>query len=223
MKTRRRLAWLLLSLGVGLFLAVQFRAAVLVNFVIPVGELLLLLWRLVQSVHQALYWGLLILAAGGLALYRFTQSIESVEAAQSLTSESILKTISNWRTWILVTGPEGRASITLRRELAQMLVMLYAIKTPEATPYNIYEALKLHQIPLPARIYAFLLADEASAADRSWRRRLQRLADKPRKWIRQWTGREQAEYYQAIEETLTFLETQMEIKHGDDYFNPSDH
>jgi hypothetical protein len=71
-------------------------------------------------------------------------------------------------------------------------------------------------MPLPARIYAFLFPEETQVAKRSWKLRLQQLAESPRRWLRRWTGRDRAQYYQAIEETLTFMEALMEVRHGGD-------
>jgi hypothetical protein len=41
---------------------------------------------------------------------------------------------------------------------------------------------------------------------------LQSIEKTPRKWIRQWTGREKTEHYQMIDEVLSFMEASLEIK-----------
>jgi hypothetical protein len=223
MKTSRRVAWLMLFLGSCLLLGILFRAFLLENLVTPVAVMLLLLWRVVLSVHQAIYWGLVVLVACCLIGYRLFQSLDMSEASAPPATDSILKSISYWRTWIMATNAQGQASGALKRELGQMLVTLYAMKQPEATPFSLFEALRLRQISLPANIYVLMFPEEAQKAQRPWKRRLMRLVEWPRQWIRQWTGREKAEYFQAIEETLTFMEALMEMKHGDNDFTPPNH
>jgi hypothetical protein len=223
MKSPRRLAWLLLVLGIGLLVAFPFRAFLLDNLVMPVALVAWLLWRVVLSVNQAVYWGLAIVAVTALVVYRLAQAGAVAESISPPAPASILKSLADWRTWLLVTGAESQASDMLRRQLAQMLAAMYAAKSPQAASQFIYyDGLQQGRIPLPARVYAFLFPDEARAAERSRKGRLQRWAERPQAWIRHWTGRDRAEFYRTVEDTLAFMETFMEIKHGDDYFDPSD-
>jgi len=218
MKLSRRAAWLLLFLGVGLFLGILFRAFIVANVVTPIAMLLLLFWRLLLSIHQAVYWGLVIGLAVGLAFYRLVQ-VAGHEEEQSAPA----KVVDYWRLLLQLASDEGPSATSLKHELRHKLVTMYAMKQPEAEPFTIYEALRLRQLPLPDTVYSFLFSNEAQETNLPWRQRLQRLADKPGKWLRHWTGRDKVEYYQAVEETITFMEALMEIKHGDDYFAPSDH
>ena len=223
MKPSRRTAWLLLLLGVGLFVGILFRAFILVNFVIPVAMLLWLFWRVVQSVPQATYWGALILLAVGLAVYRLVKIVRVSETASPPTPGNILRDIGHWRLSIQLSSDQDPAAISVKSNLVRMLVALYAAEQPEAAPHSIYDALRLRQKPLPDPLYAFLFPDEALGTKRPWRQRLKSLAGEPKKWIRRWTGHEQAEYHHAIKEALTFMEALMEIKHGDEYFDPPNH
>jgi hypothetical protein len=212
-------AWLVLIAGVILVLGVVFRAFVLANFILPVALVLLIAWRVVISVHQAIYWGGVILALTALIGYHLIQTFLVAEAAPPLPPESMLKSLSYWRAGIQASSDLERSASTLKRELAQMLVAIQSAKAPEAKPFSLYEALERGEIALPDRIYAFLFPGQAQPADRTWQGRLQHWAQAPSRWARHWTGRDQAEYYQAIEETITYMETLMEIKHGDDYFD----
>jgi hypothetical protein len=173
-------------------------------------------WRLVQSVHQAAYWGLLILAAAVWAVYRLAQVTGAVdEPAQAPAADSIAQSISYWQTSIQATAAEGLASVTLKRALSRLLVHIYASQYPAASAYDLFEALKSRKIPLPPSIHAFLFPDEASEADKTWKGRLRRLAQAPGRLFRRWTSLDRAEYYRALEETLTYMEELMEINHGD--------
>ena len=217
MKTSRRIAWLLIILGSGLFLGVVFRAFIFANLVVPIALVFWLLWRVVLSVHQALYWGLLLVGAGGLAAYRLAQITAAIEDTSLLPApDTILRSIGYWRTSLLANNNEGEPSMTLRRELGRLVVSIYTSKHPEARGFDQFEALRLRQVALPDSVYTFLFEEDSPAARRTWKRRLQRLAQTPARWMRRWTGRDKAEYYQSIEEMLTFMEALVETKHADD-------
>jgi hypothetical protein len=220
MNLSRRAAWLLLLLGVGLFLGFLFRAFIVTNVVVPIAMLLLLFWRLLLSIHQAVYWGLVAGLAMGLGFYRLVQVVGREEERSTPISDSALQVVDYWRLSLQLSSNEGPNATILKRELSHKLVAIYAMKQPEVDPFTIHEALRLRQLPLPDTIHSFLFSNEVQETKLSWRQQLQRLADKPRKWLRHWTGRDKAEYYQAMEETITFMEALLEIKHGDEYFAP---
>ena len=223
MKNRRRFAWVLVTVGVGLFLAILFRGFIFANFVMPIALVLWLLWRVVLSGHQALYWGLLIMAAGCLALYRLAQVAAAAEEVFPPPAlDTLSMSIGFWQTSIRSTSTDSVVPFTLKRSLVRLLVNIHASRNPDAKAFELFEALRLRQMPLPARVYAFLFPEEVAEAKPSWKRRLQQLAEKPGQWIRRWTGRDRVEYYQALEETLALMEGLLEIKHGDDS-NPPQH
>lgn len=223
MTTSRRLAWLLLILGVSLFLGILFRDLILTNFVRPMAVVLMLVWRLILSVHQALYWGLLILAFSCVALYRLVKAAVAAEENPPEPSETTLRSIGYWQASLLATGVDNWASLALKRELARILVAIYGSQQPDARLYDLREALRSKRIPLPPKIHAFLFPGESERTERPWRRRLRHLVEAPRRWARQWTGRDKAEYYQTVEETLAYMETLMEIRHDKANFDAADH
>jgi hypothetical protein len=223
MKLSRRSAWLFVLLGLGLFLGFLFQAFIIANVVVPIATIFLLFWRLILSVHQAIYWGAVIVLAVGLAFHHLFQDIEYEDPPTRTSSNSVLKDINYWRISLQLAGDEASARTSLKSGLRSMLVSVYAAKQPEAAYLTIDEALRSHQIPLPDALFHFLFGDEAQAARLSWRTRLRQLAAWPGRWLHHWTGRDKVEYYRAMEETLTFMETLMEIKHGDNYFDLTDH
>ncbi len=160
--------------------------------------------------------------AGGVAAYRLVQPAARPEAAPA-APEAILGSIGYWRTAVVAMGVSQWASKALREDLGQLLVAIYASRQPEARLYELREALRLRQMPLPERVYGFLFTDQAQTASLRWTQRLRRLAEAAWHWVRQHTGREKAEQYQALVETLAYMETLMEIKHDDDNFAPPAH
>jgi len=221
MKFSRRAAWLLLFLGAGLFLSLLFWSFIVTNVVMPIATMLLLLWRLLLSIHQAFYWVLVIGLAVILILYRLVQVADREEDLSAPSSPSPLKVLNHWRYLLQMDTNEGSIVLSLRGEMRHMLVSMHALKQSDATPFAVQAALQSRELPLPNPIHNFLFSDEAEETTLPLQR-LRRLANRLVKWLRHWTGRDKAEYYQAVEETLTFMETFMEIQHDDD-FTPSAH
>jgi hypothetical protein len=223
MRFSSRLSLLILLLGFFFFLGILFRSYLLDYFVTPVAVVLLVFWRIVLSVHQAIYWGILIFSASFYALLRLSQRPVALEQTSPPLSNATLDNINYWRTSILLTLDEIEKPNVLRRNLGTLLAEIVASKQPGTTQFEIYDALKLHQIPLPEPIYAFVFPVEPSPSRRSFKQVLQSIQQTPSKWVRRWTGRDVAEYYQSIQDVLAFMESSLEIKHDDGPFDAPNH
>ena len=109
-----------------------------------------------------------------------------------------------------------------------LLTSMYFSQQHAAAHFEIKEALEQHQIPLPEHVYAFLFSKEPEESRQTFfqnpLRYFKQIAHSirlaARKKIRKWTGREVAEYYQAIDEVLSLMETTLEIKYEDDPIGP---
>jgi hypothetical protein len=181
-----------------------------------------LFWRIVRSVDQTLYWGLLIFSAVIYAFIRFARRTQASAAFEQIQPSDLgvtLERVKYWRTSIHLTRDEIEKFNFLKRNLRTMLVTVYASQQPGMAPFEIHAALKQRQIPLPEHIYAFLFPAESSGSRRSFKQVLQTIRDIPRKRVRQWTGRDVAEYYQSIEEVISLMESALETKHGDEHFD----
>jgi hypothetical protein len=228
MKISRRTTLIFLLLALLLFLGILFRSFILEDFVKPVALMFWFMWRVLLSVDQNIYWALLILLAffyTFLRLNRWTNAIEQavVERTPPADSNTTLENVNYWRTSILFSKDEVAKSNFLKRDLVRMLVMMYASKQPGTANLEIYDALSLHKIPLPEYIYSFLFPAAPSGTRRTLKQIMQTIWQLPGKWMRRWTGRDVAEYYQSIEEVLIFMESSMEIKHDDEKFTPHHH
>jgi hypothetical protein len=226
MKIPRRASRIALLLGLFLFLGVLFPSFIVDNFVTPVALVLWLFWRILRSVDQGIYWSLLIFSVLGYAfvrLFRLAQDPAILEQTLPSDSNAALEQINSWRISIRLTSDETEKFNSLKRKLGQMLVTMYASKQPETAPFEIYAALQRHQIPLPEHIDAFLYPAEPSGARRSLKQVLHTIRDAPRKRVRRWTGRDVAEYYQSIEDVISFMESSLELKHGDEHFDTHHH
>jgi hypothetical protein len=216
MKRSRNTPLFLGFLGLCLLLAMLFRGFIQENFVTPVAVILQLLWRIVLSVDQKYYWSMLVLAVGFYVLYRPAR--RSADSAQDQPPDfnANPENIDHWRTAILLNSIEPDKPGILNHDLGQMLAALYALKQPGSVQYEIYDALKLRQIPLPEHIHAFLFPNELPVPWRNLNQVLQILGQMPGKWLRRLMGLDRAGYYQSLEEAIRFMESLMEIKCDDE-------
>gem|GEM_PF-1695085 len=211
--SRRAVLIIALILGPFLLISFSFPAFVQDNFVKPIALVLLLGWRIVQSIDQRIYWFALVFAVllyALIRLYRLFQVPNTFEQTQSPDSNAALEQINYWWTSIRLTEFEVDQADGLKRNLINMLTAIYASKQFHAMPYEVYGALEQRQIPLPEPVYAFLFPAQPFGAKRSIKQALRRWRDMPRRQIRRWTGREKAEYYQMLEQVLKFMEAVME-------------
>lgn len=223
MKISRRTV-LIIAFILGLFLLVGFSFPSFVqdNFVIPIALVLLLCWRILQSVDQQVYWLGLIFAVviyGLIRLYRWTYGTDTFEQTRSLDSNAALEQISYWRTSICLTDFKMDRSNILARNLAKMLAAVYASKQLHVTQYEIYSALEQREMPLPDPVYTFLFPAQSSGTKRSIKQMLRSLWTIPHQRIRHWTGRDKAEYYQLLDQVLKFMESVMENDDDDKRFD----
>src|SRR5512136_1778616 len=113
------------------------------NFVTPIALVLLLGWRIVQSVDQQIYWFVLIFAVALYAfihLYRLFQVLDTFEQTQSPDSNTALEQINYWWTSLRLTDFRRDRSRGLQRSLAHMLAAIYASKQLHVTQYEVYDA-----------------------------------------------------------------------------------
>lgn len=223
MKLPRRTSLIVLLLGFSLLLGVLFRSFILDNFVRPVALVFWLIWRILLSVNQQIYWGLLIASALVYTFFRLAQGLVDIKPTPPSDSNLTLYNVDYWRTSIQLTADKNEKVNILKQNLGEMLTAMYTSRQSEAPHWEVYEALRQRQIPLPDHIYAFLFPAKPLGGRRSFQQVLQTIWQALRKWARRWKGRDVAEYYQSIEEVLTFMESSMEIKHDDKHFDTYNH
>jgi hypothetical protein len=221
-----RTSLIILLVGLFLFLGFLFSSFILENFVTPVALVVWLFLRMLRGVDQAIYWNLLILSAMGYACIRFvrrTQKPPVFEQTRPSDSDVTREHINYWWTSIRLTGDETDRFNLLKRNLGEMVATMYAAKQPEVPPFEIYDAMKRRRIPLPEHIHAFLFPADPSGAGRSFRQILHAILQIPGKWVRRWTGQDVVDYYHSVEEVIRFMESAMEIKHGDELIDTHPH
>jgi hypothetical protein len=216
MKNPRRIVLIILLLALFLLLAFLFRAFLLENLVRPLAVVFWLVWSVLLSLDQYVIWSLLILAALIFVILRLArQGLLDLKSPASPDYHLTLANIDYWRTFILLTTDERARLNILKKNLVEMLVAMYTSRQPDTPHWEVTEALRQRQIPLPDNIYAFLFPPKPLALRPTFRHRLQALSQLPERLSRQWSGRATAEYYRSIDEVLIFMETSLEINHAD--------
>lgn len=223
MKITRRTSLIIILLGFFLLLGILFHSFIMDNIIKPVALVLWVFRRILLSVNQIIYWGLLIISAVTAAFFRFKRSSPDEALPRPPDPNATLEEIDSWRTSIWLTGNEIEKFNALKQNLGWALASLYASNQPGKAKWEIYEAIKQKQISLPIPIYDFLFPREIPSGKRSFRQILRIIRQAPGKWVRRRTGRDQAEYYRSIEAVLTFMESLKETNHGDGHFDTTIH
>lgn len=196
-----------------LFAGLLFWPFIFNNIIEPTAVAVWLLLRfLVLSIDQKYFW-YAVISLAVIFLFRLLRQEQSASQSDAYqdTNATILN-IGYWRVLFTYNDQDVRDEKILQRELTHLVTSLYASKQSTSNDFHVHDALRQGKFPLPENIHSFLFAPEPEKAGGPLKRFLQSIPNNLRKWIRQWTGREKAEYYQTIEEVLNFLETSMEIK-----------
>jgi hypothetical protein len=216
---------LLVTLFVGLF----FWPFILNEIIRPTSVAVWVLLRIfVLSVDQEYYWVAIVsIAAIFLYLRLLPPSRPTIESEEFQHLNETMRTLDYWRSLFNLIEQRVQDDEMLKKELARLLLSLYATKQHTLADFRLYDALQQGKIPLPEQMHVFLFPEEPQPVGRSFitniRRLVQSIRNTPRKWIRRWTGQETAESYRMIEEILCFMETSLEMKNDDRKFNPYQH
>jgi len=208
-----------------LFVGLLFWPFVLNEIIKPTA---LVVWTLLRvfvlSIDQKYYWVAIILITSFFLYRRLPLSPQpAVQSEDEQHSNATIKTINHWRSLFNPMDQHIQVNKILKKNLAGLLLSLYATKQHTSADFRLYDALQQGQIPLPERIHAFLFLEEPQPAGRSFKKLVQSIRNTPRKWIRRWTGQEAAEHYRMVDEILFFMETSLEMKNDDGTFNPHQH
>ena len=210
MRNSRRTVTVAIVSGMMLLMAcILFEPFVMDNILVPIAAAIWLLLRIfVLSVDQIYYWvGLTVLGFMFIA-FRIVHHLITrpmpVKMESSPDPSLALMTAEAWRNRIELAAGGSADQAILKRELAWVLVSMYTFRQSGSAYHEVYEPLRQKKIPLPDKVWSFIFANEPPGFAPSIRQAFQRR-------IRQWSGRETAEYYETIEKVLSFLETSLEM------------
>jgi len=213
LKISRRVVISILVTAIVLFAGMLLWPFILNNIIQPIALVAWILLRvLFLSVDQKYFWTAVILVVV-IFLFRILPHEQAESQLDSFpVGNATITNIGYWRILFIYHDQNVRNEKTLKLELAHLLTSLYASKQRAATKFDIYEALRKGEIPIPPHLHSFLFSEGSQESGRWVKRFFQSVQKTPRKWIRQWTGQEKAEHHQIIDETLSFMEATLEIK-----------
>jgi hypothetical protein len=212
-----------------LFVGLLFWPFILNEIIKPTSLAVWVLLRIfVLSVDQEYYWvAIIFITSIFLYLRLLPPSHPTMQSEDFQHSNATMRTLDYWRSLFNLIDQRVQDDEMLKKELARLLLSLYATKQRTLADFRLYDALQQGKIPLPEQMHAFLFPEEPQPAGRSLiantRRLVQSIRNTPRKWIRRWTGQEAAERYRMVDEILCFMETSLEMKNDDGKFNPHQH
>ncbi len=189
--------WLLiLVLGTAAATLVIFRAAAVAYFIEPIALLLWAGWNVLASVHQGVYWTILIAAAVILIIRLVPWSQEAAPAPSYAHKPAPPGRIERWQQLIRKGGAGARQAQELRVALQQLLASVVAA-TEHPASENLEESLAATHLRLPeeARDFLFPAKGAHSPLAAFWRRL---------------TRREDAD----LDDLLKWMESELEI-HND--------
>lgn len=206
MKNIRHLYLYLSLLGILLALLVIFRSVFLALIVEPLALAFWAAWRILSSVNQEIYWGMLIAAAGWLTIrmlpmhparYRKTYQADRPDASPRLTY---------WQSLLRGSSRKADQRQLLHQNLKTLLAATVALEEKARTA-EVQEALDAGRIALPASVQAFLSAGQQEKQ----RPRLLRWGALFLARLRRRSGYDNTTYYNSIEDILKWMESSVEI------------
>jgi hypothetical protein len=173
----------------------------------------------VLSVHQAVYWLALVLAAAAL-LVGFLRRRAGLEPPDpAVPPRPREHPVESWRSVIEQTASGLPATPAFGwGGFVQLAVSLGALEHRVPADFLLHEALRAGQVPLPAEVHAFLFPPSEPRPP-TWAaraaRRARRLRGAPRRALRRLSGQDRAERLAAVERCLSFLESSLEMPSHD--------
>ena len=219
MKKSQRIAILIFCAGVLVFLSILFWPFVMANILMPLALTAWLLLRVfILSIDQSLIWLVVILLAVIFVLTQVRTHVEAPVADESSETNALVSSVTLWRIWIQFGALDKAEVETIRRELTYLLVSIFKTRQQAVADFEVVDALKDREIPLPEPVYSFLFPAKPEYPKNPWLKRFRLIQEAPQKWIRRWSGRDLAEYYKAIDTVLKFMETSLELTHDSESF-----
>ncbi len=201
-------SFLVLSLFLGL--AIYFRAFLIANIFEPIAVLFWLLWRIIASVHQNVYWTALILACLILML-RFIPFRGKPPVLEHSDDYSLSNRVEHWLVMMKIVSLGMDETEYLRDDLRRLLISIYKLERFSSVQPD--EIVMPETVALPPAVQSFLFPAKGKRKMFTGNYRLQLLSLMP-KWFRRGISKVLQTDNTAIEETLAWMESQMEINNG---------
>jgi len=199
-----------LALSLFLTLAIGFRSFLITNVIEPIAALFWAVWRIVSSVNQTFYWMILIFICL-ILMMRFIPFGKSNSSHSAYNyKHSSPNRVEYWRTLMINAALDKDEAEYLRDNLNQLLTAIDQLE--RSHPGNLDETVMPEQTSLPIAVQRFLFSAKGNHKMWSGDYRLRLLFITPGRF-RRWAIKFIQPDHALIEETLTWMETTMEISH----------
>ena len=190
-------------------LVVSFRSFLRANFIEPIALLLWTLWHVISSVDQHIYWVILIVICSILAIRLLPSGIEdSHESAYSRIDQSPSR-VDYWQSLIKNAALGSDENERLHDNLKNLLLTVVA-QDERAEPVEIEDVIAKGKTPLPLTTQRLLFPQNGTRWKFPVGQQLKFLYLGPR-WLRRWTNKFVHQDYTLIDETLRWMEIELEL------------
>jgi hypothetical protein len=199
--------YLIVLLVLGLLMSglESVRSFFMANVIQPIALVVWIVWRVIASVDQIVYWILLILACFIFVMRLIpTTGDDKLKAAYNYAYRSGNR-VEYWKSLMTDAAPGKEDSVILHDSLKKLLVSAMQ-DTKESAPFDLEKAVTSKEIRLSLEAQHFLFPPQRSRRKPSsqWNGLLSA-------WLRRKIGRNENQDTKAIEEILGWIESEMEI------------
>jgi len=190
-------------------LIVSFRSFLLANLIEPFALLLWALWQVVSSVDQHIYWIVLIAICSILVIRIFPSTNESSREAAYNHRDRPLSRVDYWQSLIKNATLGNDGNQRLHDNLKNLLTTVVT-QDGQPEPTQLEEGIAKGKTPLPPTVKSFLFPPNRTRKKFpiGWQLNLPFLG--PR-WLRRWANKFIHQDYTMIDETLRWMEIELEI------------
>ncbi len=156
---------LLLCLGLFLALGVVFRSFFMDNLVRPIALVVWAAWRILASVDQQLYWGLVILTCLILGCRMIPADGPGIEDDLKTREPQTRIGYEAWLSTLTFTEKGSPALETMRQRLKRLLVSV-VVQTERMTADEAEEMIRAGHLPISRKSLAFVFPERDSLGTR---------------------------------------------------------
>ena len=190
-------------------LVVSFRSFLMTNIVEPIALLFWALWRVITSVDQHIYWIALIVFCSILVLRLFPSGDDKPSGLIYNDRGKQLSRVEHWQTLMkdaVLGNDEGRR---FHDSLKDLLISVVA-QDERTDPFELEEVVAKGEVPLSLATQQYLFPPVGGHKKYHLNQKINIMFLTPR-WLRKWTGKFVHQDYTSIDETLQWMETELEI------------
>lgn len=193
-----------------IILVIFFRPFLQTNIVEPLVLIIWLIFRVIASVDQKIYWGILVFLSCYLIIRNFVVKTESTTGFAKTLPKEPVRGVEFWRLAFESAAYEKGNLHLLRQNMKDLLVSA-VMQKEHLNKAQAQTALDEKQLPIPDSVYAFIYPPKNSGD--SWKEKINSWTKKhiPAA-LRRWNSGAAREHYQSIEEVLQWMETYLEMK-----------